>query len=254
MKPQRLIIRLQFQLVGLSSNLDFFVFKTIMVLFSMLLNSSVQLLSHVWLFATPWTAACQASLSITISQSLLKLMSIELGMPSNHLILCCPLLHWPSIFPSIRVFSRESVLHIRWLKYWSLSIGMNMMLNNPLLNLESPFDCKEIQPVHPKGDQSWVFIGSTDVEAETPIFWPPDAKSWLVGKDPDAGKDGGQEEKGMTEDEMVGWHHRLDKTWVWVDSGSWWWTGRPGVLRFMGRKELDATEWLNWTEITFLDS
>ena len=76
--------------------------------------------------------------------------------------------------------------------------------------LESPLDCKEIQPVHSKGDQSWVFIGRTDVEAETPVLWPPDAKKWLVGKDPDAGKDWGQEEKGMTEDEMVGWHHQLD--------------------------------------------
>ena len=76
--------------------------------------------------------------------------------------------------------------------------------------LESPLNCKEIQPVHPKGDQSWVFIGRTDAEAETPILWPPDAKSWLIGKDPDAGKDWGQEEKGMTEDEMVGWHHRLN--------------------------------------------
>ena len=75
--------------------------------------------------------------------------------------------------------------------------------------LESPLDCKEIQPVHPKGDQSWVFIGRTDVEAETPIFWLPDTKSWLVWKDPDAGKDWGQEEKGMAEDEMVEWHHRL---------------------------------------------
>ena len=75
--------------------------------------------------------------------------------------------------------------------------------------LESPLDCKEIQPVHPKGDQSWVFIGGTDVEAETPILWPPDEKSWLIWKDPYAGKDWGQEEKGMTEDEMVGWHHRL---------------------------------------------
>ena len=74
----------------------------------------------------------------------------------------------------------------------------------------SPLDCKEIQPVHPKGDQSWVFIGRTDVEAESPILWPPDAKSWLIGKDPDAGKDWGQEEKGMTEDEMAGWHHQLD--------------------------------------------
>ena len=76
--------------------------------------------------------------------------------------------------------------------------------------LESPLDCKEIQPVHPKGDQSWVSIGRTDVEAETPIFWPPHVKCWLVAKDPDAGKDWGQEEKGMTEDEMAGWHHRLD--------------------------------------------
>ena len=75
--------------------------------------------------------------------------------------------------------------------------------------LESPLDCKEIQPVHPKGDQSWVFIERTHAEAETPILWPPDAKNWLIGKDPDAGKDWGQEEKGMTEDEMVGWHHQL---------------------------------------------
>ena len=75
--------------------------------------------------------------------------------------------------------------------------------------LHSPLDCKEIHLVCPKGDQSWVFIGRTDVEAETPILCPPDVKSWLIGKDPDAGKDWGQEEKGMTEDEMVGWHHQL---------------------------------------------
>ena len=76
--------------------------------------------------------------------------------------------------------------------------------------LESPLDCKEIQAVHPKGDQSWLFIGRTDVEAETPILWPPDAKSWLIWKDPDAGKDWGQEEKGTTGDEMVGWHHQFN--------------------------------------------
>ena len=75
---------------------------------------------------------------------------------------------------------------------------------------ESPLDCKEIQPVHPKGNQPWIFIGKTNAEAEAPIRWPPDAKSWLIGKDPDAGKDLGPDEKGMTEDEMVGWHHRLD--------------------------------------------
>ena len=76
--------------------------------------------------------------------------------------------------------------------------------------LESPLDCKEIQPVHPKGNQSWIFIGRTDAEVETPVLWPPDAKSWLIWKDPDAGKDWGQEEKGTTEDEIVGWPHRLN--------------------------------------------
>ena len=112
--------------------------------------------------------------------------------------------------------------------------------------LESAWDSKESQPVYPKGDQSWVFIGRTDVEAETPILWPRDAKSWLTCKDPDAGKNWGQEEKGTTEDEMVRWHHRLNG--VWVDSGSWWWTGRPGVLQFMGSRRVGhdwATE-LNW--------
>ena len=87
--------------------------------------SSVQLLSHVWLLATPWTAARQASMSITNSRSLLRLMSIELMMPSNHLILCCPLLLLPSIFPSIRIFSNESVLRIRWPKYWNFSFSIS---------------------------------------------------------------------------------------------------------------------------------
>ena len=115
--------------------------------------------------------------------------------------------------------------------------------------LESPLDCKEIQQVHPKGNKSWVFIGRTDVEAETLILGPPDAKSWLIWKDPDVGKDWGQEEKGTTEDEMVRWHHWTQWTWVWVNSGSWWWTGRPGVLHFMGSQKVGhdwATE-LNWT-------
>ena len=114
--------------------------------------------------------------------------------------------------------------------------------------LESPLNCKEIQPVHPKGDQSWMFIGRTDVEAETPILWLPDAKSWLIGKDPDAGKDWGQEEKGMTEDEMVGWHH-------WLNGHGFGWTpgfadGQGGLVccGSWGHNELDMTEWLNWTE------
>ena len=87
--------------------------------------------------------------------------------------------------------------------------------------LESPLDCKETQSVHPKGDQSWVFIGRTDVEAETPIFWPPDVKNWLIGKDPDTGKDWRQEEKGTTEDEMVGWHH-------WLNGNEFRWTPAVG--------------------------
>ena len=98
--------------------------------------------------------------------------------------------------------------------------------------LESPLDCKEIQPVHSKGNQSWIFIGKTDAEAEAPILWPPDRKNWLIGKDPDAGKDWRQEEKGTTEDEMVGWPTWW--TWAWVSSGNWWWTGKPGLLQSMG--------------------
>ena len=84
--------------------------------------------------------------------------------------------------------------------------------------LLSPLDYKAIQPVHSKGDQSWVFIGRTDAEAEIPIIWPHDAKSWLIWKDPDAGKDWRCEEKGMTEDEMVEWYHRLNGHWIWVNS------------------------------------
>ena len=117
--------------------------------------------------------------------------------------------------------------------------------------LESPSDCKEIQPVHPKGNQSWIFIGKTDVEVETPILWPPDAKNWPAGKDPDAGKDWRWEEKWMTKDEMVGWHHRLNGCWVWVNSGSWWWTERPGMLQPMG-SQIVGHDWvteLNWTDI-----
>ena len=117
--------------------------------------------------------------------------------------------------------------------------------------LESPLDCKEIQPVHPKGDWSWVFTGRTDAETETPILWPPRAKSWLTGKDPDAGRDWGQEEKEVTEGDMAGWHHRLDGH-EWVNSKSWWWTGRPGVPWFMGSQSGTPLS-TNWTKL-FLES
>ena len=115
--------------------------------------------------------------------------------------------------------------------------------------LENPLDSKEIQPVHPKGNQSWVFIGRTDVEAEALILWPPDAKSWLIWKDPDAGIDWRQEEKGTTEDKMVGWHR-------WLNGHGFRWTPRIGngqrglaCCDSWGHKEVDTTEWLNWTEL-----
>ena len=115
--------------------------------------------------------------------------------------------------------------------------------------LESPLDSTEIQPVHPKGDQSWMFIDRTEVEAETPILWPPDVKSWLMWKDPDAGKDWGQEEKGSTEDEMAGWHHRLNgREFEWTPGVG----DGQGGLACCGSwclKESDTTECLNWTEL-----
>ena len=117
--------------------------------------------------------------------------------------------------------------------------------------LESFLDCKEIQPVHPKGNQSWMFIGRAGAEAETPILCPPDAKNQLFWKDPDTGKHWRQEEKGMTEDEMAS---PTQWTWVWVASGSWWWIGRPVMLRFMGSRKVEhdwATE-LNWTELLLI--
>ena len=115
--------------------------------------------------------------------------------------------------------------------------------------LESPLDCKEIQPVHPKEDQSWVFSGRNDATVETPVLWPPHAKSWLIGKDSDAGRDWGQEEKGTTEDEMTGWHNRLDGCeFVWtLGIGD----GQGGLVccNSWGCKESDTTERLNWTEL-----
>ena len=114
--------------------------------------------------------------------------------------------------------------------------------------LESPLDCKEIQPVYSKGDQPWDFFGRNDAKAETPLLWPPHVKSWLIGKDSDAVRDWGQEEKGTTEDEMAGWHH-------WLDGWESEWTpgvgdGQGGLACWdsWGRKEWNTTEWLNWTE------
>ena len=129
--------------------------------------------------------------------------------------------------------------------------------------LESPLDCKEIPPVHPKGDQSWVFIGRTDVEAETPILWPRDAMSWLVGKDPDAGKDWGWQEKGMIQDEGdntgeeddTGWMASPTLwTWAWVSSVIGDGQGGLACCSPWGLKESDTTEQLKWTELMYKDS
>ena len=145
---------------------------------------------------------------------------------------------------------------------WELACEESWVLKNwcywivVLKILESPLDCKEIQPVHPKGDQSWVFIGRTDAKAETPILWPPHAKSWLIGKDPDAGRDWGQEEKGMTEDKMAGWHHRLhghEFEWtlgVGMDREAW-----RAVIHGVAKSQTRLSDWTElrmWRLISLL--
>ena len=144
--------------------------------------------------------------------------------------------------------------HQNWFK-WILFNGWVILhcVYVPQKTLESPLDCKEIQPVHSK-DQSWVFIGRTDAEAETPVLWPPHAKMWLIGKDTDAGRDWGQEEKGMTEDEMAGWHHRLngqslsELRELLMDREAWR-AAIPGVTK--SRTQLRYLTELNWTELKY---
>ena len=164
-------------------------------------HSSVQLLSRIWLFATPWIAACQASLSITMWE------------------LDC----------------EESWALKNWC-FWTVVLEKT---------LESLLDSKKIEPVHRKGNQSWRLTGRTDAEAETLILWPPDAKNWFIGKDPDAGKDWRREEKGITEDEMVAWHHWLNGH-EFLGVGD----GQRGLVCCSpwGHKELDTTEQLNLIE------
>ena len=118
--------------------------------------------------------------------------------------------------------------------------------------LESPLDCKEIQPVHPEGDQPWDFFGRNDGKAETPVLWPPHAKSWLIRKDSDAGRDWGQEEKGTTEDEMAGWHHWLDGHESELIPGVGDGQGGLACCDSWGRKELDTTEWLIWSDFIWM--
>ena len=117
--------------------------------------------------------------------------------------------------------------------------------------LESPLDCKEIQPVHPEGNQSWIFIGRTDAEAEAPILWPHDVKNWLIGKGPDAGKDWGQEEKRGTEHKMVGWYHWLNAHELGQTLGDSEGQGSLAFCSPRGRKESDTTERLNWIDLQY---
>jgi len=169
-------------------------------------------------------------------------MSIELVMPSNHLILCHPLDLLPSIFPSIRVFSNELALRIRWPNQWSFSFSISssneysglisfrivwldlLAVQGTLMSLLQYHSSKASILQHSpffKGNQSWIFIGRTDAEAEAPLFWPPDVKNWLIGRDPGAGKDWRQVEKGTTEDGWDGWMASLTQwTWVWASSRS----------------------------------
>ena len=114
--------------------------------------------------------------------------------------------------------------------------------------LEIPLECKEIKPINPKGNQSWIFIGRIDAEAEAPILWPPDMKNWFTGKDPDAGKDWRQEEKGKIEDETIGWHHWLDGHEFEQAPGVGDGQGSLMCCSPWGHKELYTTEWLHWTE------
>ena len=141
-------------------------------------------------------------------------------------------------------FFQWSCMDVRVGLWRKLSVEKLMLLNCGVgEDSWESLGLEEIQPVHPKGDQSWVFIGRTDGEAEIPVLWTPHAKSWLIGKDPDWG----QEEKGTTEDEMAGWHHRLDwHEFEWTGAGD----GQGGLAccNSWGRKESDTTEWLNWTD------
>ena len=176
--------------------------------------------------------------SLSLSDSILK--SRDIALPAKvHLVKAM-------VFPVV-MYGCESWI-VKKAEHWRIDTFEVWCWRR----LESPLESKEIQPVHPKGNQSWVLIGSTDAEAETPILWPPHVKSWLIGKDPDAGRDWGQEEKGTTEDEMAGWHHRLcGHEFGWTPGVG---DGQGGLVccDSWGHKESNTTEWLSWTELSYI--
>ena len=153
-----------------------------------------------------------------------------------------------TVSPSIshEVMGPDAMIFVFWMLSFKNWCFRTVVLEK---TLESPLDCKEIQPVHSEGDQSWDFFGRNDAEAEIPVLWPLHGKSWLIGKDSDPGRDWGQEEKGTTEDEMAGWHHRLEEHEFEWTPGIGDGQGGLACCDSWGCKELDTTEWLNWTEL-----
>ena len=172
--------------------------------------------------------------AMTNQESILK--SRDITLPTMvHLVKA---MVFPMVMCGCELYYKESWAPKNWC-FWTVMLEKT---------LESPLDGMEIQPVYPKGDQSWIFIGRTDAEAEAPLLWPPDVKNWLTGKDPDAGKDWRFKEKGMTEDEMVGRHHRLDGHEFEQAPGVGDGQGSRLCCSLWGLKKLNTTEQLNWTE------
>ena len=236
-------------------------------------------LSSVRLFTTPWTVAYQAPLSMGFSRQyglpfpspVDPTQGLNPGLP--HCRQTLYRLSHHSILKSRNFLIKDLLIKDLLIKVhlvkamafpvvmyecesWTIKKAEHRRIDAFELwcwgRLVSPLECKEIQLVYCKGNQSWIFIGKTDVEAEVPILWPPDVKNWLTRKDPDVGRDWRWEEKGTTEDEMAGWHHRLNGLeFEWtlgVDDE----LGGLGCCYSWGRKESDTTEWPNWTELNWI--
>ena len=210
--------------------------------------------SCVRLCATQWTASHQAPPSLGFSRQ-----EHWSGLPFPSPMHESEMWKWSRsvVSDSSRPHGLQPTRPLRPWDFPGKSTGVGCHCFNHLWTVvlektpESPLDCKEIQPVHSEGDQPWDFFGRNDTKAETPILWPPHAKSWLIGKDSDAGRDWGQKEKGTTEDEMAGWHHRLEGCESEWTPGAGDGHGGLACCNSWGRKESDTTEQLNWTELNW---